>query len=233
MSTPVPQQAPKTGSSKMLLTMGSVGLLAGLLIVVTFQLTLPHIEANEAAYLEKSIFDIIPGAVSKQAFRVNGDNTLTPVKDDKQGGWIVYAGYDDKGDLAGVAIEARDQGFQDVIRIIYAWAPDKEDIVGMKVLQSTETPGLGDKIETDPAFRANFEALDARLNEQGTGLIQPIVMVKGNKTDDSQISAITGATISSRAIAKMIGQSAEEALPILNNNLETLRQTNERSQDQS
>ena len=46
-------------------------------------------------------------------------------------------------------------GYQDVIRILlYGYSPEHQAIVGMRVLESRETPGLGDKIEKDPAFLA-------------------------------------------------------------------------------
>ncbi|HID07807.1 MAG TPA: FMN-binding protein, partial [Armatimonadetes bacterium] len=68
-----------------------------------------------------------------------------------------------------------------------------------------ETPGLGDKIITDKKFQKNFEALDAKLNKNGTALANAIVTVKaGSKKHDWQIDAISGATISSRAIGKAL-----------------------------
>ena len=36
-------------------------------------------------------------------------------------------------------------------------------MIGLQVLSSNETPGLGDRISKDAAFRKNFEALDASL----------------------------------------------------------------------
>jgi electron transport complex protein RnfG len=86
----------------------------------------------------------------------------------------------------------------------------------MKVLDSKETPGLGDRVEIEPHFLANFEALDARLNAAGDGLANPIVTVKqGEKTEPWQIDGITGATITSEAIGDILNESAMEWLPAL------------------
>lgn len=218
-----PTQEEKVSSAKMLLSMGSIGLLAGILIVFTFQFTLPYINANEAAYLEKSIFDVLPGAVTKKVFTIDEQKNIKPVADEETTPFKIYACYTADDSLVGVAIEAREQGFQDVIRIIYGYAPAQEDIVGMKVLQSTETPGLGDKIEKDPDFLANFKNLDVSLADDRKSLKEPITMVKGEKTKDTQISAITGATISSRAITNMIAKSAELNIPTIKNNLDALK----------
>jgi len=79
-----------------------------------------------------------------------------------------------------------------------------------------ETPGLGDKIATDPVFLANFSPLDARLDAAGSALTNPIVTVKhGRKTVPWQIDAITGATISCKAVGKALNESTQRLLPRL------------------
>jgi electron transport complex protein RnfG len=82
-------------------------------------------------------------------------------------------------------------------------------IIGLQVLSSNETPGLGDKIEKDPDFRANFTALDASLKQE-------IVTVKnGEKTEPWQIDGISGATVSSKAVGKALNESAQFWIPTL------------------
>ncbi|NOX36532.1 MAG: FMN-binding protein [Calditrichaeota bacterium] len=212
-------------SFRMILTMGTIGLLAGLLIVVTYRLTLPIIEQNKAEFLQRAIFDVLPNASQKQAFVVEKDGTLRPERGKEKRVFKIYAGYDDRGKLVGVAIEAKGQGFQDVIHIIYGYDPEREVIVGMKVLESKETPGLGSKIETDPEFIANFKALVVKLTPDLSDLVHPLEMVKkGQKTADWQIEAITGATISSRAITNILLKSSREILPIIQRNLDVLKQ---------
>ena len=68
----------------------------------------------------------------------------------------------------------------------------------MEILESRETPGLGDKIYKDAAFVANFDDLS----------IEPeIVTVKrGTKSAPNQVDAITGATISAKAVVRIINQ---------------------------
>ena len=89
-------------------------------------------------------------------------------------------------------------------------------LLGKKVLESKETPGLGDKVEIEPHFLANFEALDARLNEERTALANPIVTVKqGEKTEPWQIDGITGATITSETIGVIMDKGASEWVPLL------------------
>ena len=126
--------------------------------------------------------------------------------------------------MIGVAMEARGTGFQDTIVLIYGYSPDRQQIIGMEVLESKETPGLGDKIITDEDFLTNFEALEATLTDDGSTLANPIVTVKkGQKTEPWQIDGITGATISSKAIGDILRQSTESMLPILHKQVEQLK----------
>lgn len=215
--------AEEVKSFRLLFAMGTIGLIAGILIVFTFEFTKPIIKENEAAFLEKSIFEVVPFAKTKEVVTLNDNNEIIPVTNPEETAFKLYACYGEKNEFVGLAIEAREQGFQDVIKIIYGLNPITQKVVGMKVLQSTETPGLGDKIETDPEFVANFKALDVSLNEDKSALANPVIMVKsGKKTAEHQISAITGATISSKAIAKMIARSTAKNVPVIVKNLDRL-----------
>jgi Na+-translocating ferredoxin:NAD+ oxidoreductase subunit G len=154
-----------------------------------------------------------------------GTNTGTPIDSgdpelEKQAGTptdrVVHAGYDDNGSLVGVAIQAQGMGYQDVIRVLYGYDPARDAIIGMQVLASKETPGLGDKIEKDPAFLANFDALDVSLAPDGQSLQHPIEAVKGGeKSQPWQIDGITGATISSKAIAGTLRESSAQWVPLI------------------
>jgi electron transport complex protein RnfG len=216
----MPEQQP--GSLRMVLTMGGIGLLCGVLIVLTFQLTLPIITVNKARALEKAIFDVIPAATSKTTFKQVGDR-LEPLEGEDDIALKYYAGYDDNGKLVGVALEAAGQGFQDIISILYGYSPESKCVIGMKVMASKETPGLGTKIETDPDFRTNFDALSVSLTDDRDKIANPIVLVKhGKKTESWQIESITGATISSRAITDILHKSTAQRIPIIEKNLEVL-----------
>ena len=73
---------------------------------------------------------------------------------------------------------------------------------------------MGDRIRSDPDFLSNFEALDAT---------HPITVVKhGSKKNASQIDAISGATISSRAVGRMLEKSVRSVTPVVLKNLERI-----------
>jgi len=209
-------------STKLIATLGVLGLLCGILIVLAYRSTYAPIAANKARYLEQAIFEVLPHTTRKITYAVTGD-ALRPLADREQAETGVYAGYDAEHHLTGIAVPAEGQGFADVLSILYGYAPACHCIVGMKVLESRETPGLGDRIESDPGFRANFTALQVELSENKNNIRNPIVLVKhGKKTRPWEIDAISGATISSRAVANMLTRSSATIIPILEKNLSLL-----------
>jgi electron transport complex protein RnfG len=76
----------------------------------------------------------------------------------------------------------------------------------MKVLESKETPGLGDKIEKDMDFVTAFD-----------GVAAPIEGVKAGdgSGDPHEVDLITGATISSRTLIRIINNALERLEPML------------------
>jgi electron transport complex protein RnfG len=181
--------------------MVGVGVFCALLIVTVFLSTLEIIAANHAAALERAVLEVVPGAATFRRHDL---------------GQPVYAAFDTDGKLAGLALEAEGMGYQDTVRILYGYDPRQQAVVGLRVLQSRETPGLGDRVETDPTFTANFTALDVRVAADGNSLARPVELVKpGEKTAPWQIDAISGATITSAAIAEMLAKSTARWVPLL------------------
>jgi electron transport complex protein RnfG len=205
----------------MVITLGATALIAGILIVAASEVTKPRIEANQRAALEQAIEQVLPGMRHRVSYTVTTD-MLQPLEGNASG-VVVHAGYDGKGKLIGIAAEASARGYQDVIRLLYAYRPDCACITAIHVLRNNDTPGIGDKIETDAEFLANFKALAAQLEPKGQALAHAIVAVKhGKKSEAWQIDAISGATISSRAVSKAINESAQRIVPVVQNQISVL-----------
>jgi electron transport complex protein RnfG len=207
----------------MIRTLMGIAMLSGFLVVLTYQLTKPIIAENQRRAIEAAVFQVIPGAVSRRDFAVNESGLVAVTPDTQVTGTLIYAGYDNEGALKGIAAKAAAQGYADMIHLLYGFDPACECIRGIKVLKLAETPGLGDKIITDADFVANFDALEAKLDDQGEGLANEIVTVKhGSKQNPWEIDAISGATISSKAVGKALNQSSKQLLPRLMPHLDEL-----------
>ena len=118
----------------------------------------------------------------------------------------VFVGYDESGARVGMAISGAEPGFQDIIGLLFGYDPLSKEVLGMKVLESKETPGLGDKILKDSTFIREF-----------IGVATPLLGVKkGREADlDEEVILITGATISSRAVIDIINHQVEALGPAI------------------
>lgn len=210
------QTAPMLPSSgKLIGTLGVIAMLSGFLVVLVYQFTLPYIEENKRLAIERAVFQVVPGAVSRRDFVVNDDGVF-PAESGTPG-TPVYAAYDADGNLKGVAAGAAAQGYADIVQLLYGYDPACGCVRGFSVLKMAETPGLGDKILTDEGFLANFEqGVEAKLNAAGDALANAIVTVKhGTKQHPWQIDAISGATVTSTAVGKALNTANQTLLPKL------------------
>ena len=190
------EQAPS--SLRLVLTLGIAGLLSGIAIIGIYEATLPTITVNKARELREAVFKVLPGVTKMQAL-VHRDGELVVVQEPEKDEPVVYGGYDEQDGFVGYAIPAAGPGFQDTIAILYGFKPDTRRVVGMEVLESRETPGLGDKIYKDMDFVNEFKALDSEP--------EIVAVKKGTKTASNQVDAITGATISAKAVVRIINEA--------------------------
>ncbi len=213
----------QTSSLRMILTLGGIAAFSGILIATLVQITTPIIKENRKKMLKAAVFEVLPETSSLKVFVYEeGKFSVKNELSDKDIPY--YVGYGTGGEIKGVAIPAAGQGFQDIISILYGYSPKYNLIIGMKVLESKETPGLGDKIELDKTFVKNFEALDVQLNPDQSKLLHPIEIVKpGEKTKPWQIDTISGATISSKAIGKILQQSTKSHVPLIKQKFEQIK----------
>ena len=213
MSAPAPTAAPPVSTQRMIGVLGTVALVSGLLVVTAYELTLPQIEENRRIAIERAIATVYPEAKTRRAYRVTPER-LALTTEAVPSGQVIYAVFDSGGKFLGVAAQAAARGYQDVVRLLYAYSPECQCITAIHVLANRDTPGIGDKIAKDRQFLENFRALDVRLAPDGRTLANPIVTVKhGTKVEAWQIDAISGATITSKAVGKALNDSAQTVVP--------------------
>lgn len=223
---------PLPSSISLIATLSVVAVLSGLLVVLVYEFTKPIIAENQRIATERAIFKVFPKAKSRLTFRIEKE-MLKPA-DDKSGGQLMYAVYDTNQTLIGIALHAAEQGYQDIIKLLYGYQPDTGCIIGYEVLKSTETPGFGTKITSDAEFLANFECLQAKVNETLTGLRHKIKTVRhGTKKNAWEIDAISGSTITSNAVGRMFNQSGQTLHPIIAKQVNMLKAAKQAAGGQS
>lgn len=193
------------GSLRLVATLAAAGAASGLVLVTAHLLTAPRIERNRAEALRAAIYRVLPGTADIAALQLV-DGVLAR-DGEGSGGDVVYACRDDAGRLVGYAIPAEGPGFMDTIKVLYGFDPKRRTIVGLEVLESRETPGLGDEISRDPQFLASFRSLAVEPR------IEPVK--RGERDRPNEVDCITGATISSEAVVQILNRSMDRWLPIL------------------
>lgn len=188
-------------SLRLVMTLAIAGLLSGIAIIGIYETTLPTITANKAQELREAVLKVLPEVTQMQALAYR-DGELVVAAEAEKDEPVIYGGYSVQGAFVGYAVPAAGPGFQDTIALLYGYKPGDRQVVGMEILESRETPGLGDKIYKDADFVAEFSAL----------LVDPeiVAVKKGTKTGANQVDAITGATISAKAVVRIINEAHVE-----------------------
>ncbi|MBN2010670.1 RnfABCDGE type electron transport complex subunit G [candidate division KSB1 bacterium] len=159
--------------------------IAGGALSVVNAITKPRIELQKKLVLERALTTALPMA---------NKDAIVPVEQDNM---LYYKGYKtpDKQDLVGYAFVASGKGYSSTIETMVG-VDTTFTITGLSILQQVETPGLGTKIEevrygeSTPWFQDQF------VDKTWNGLAVD--------KDGGNITSITGATISSRAVTKSI-----------------------------
>lgn len=155
------------------------------------------IEFNAAKRVKDAISNLAPG--------------YSGIEEIALGEEVVYKLKDQQGKLIGYAFSAQGQGYQGKIKILAVVNPSLSRLEGIEIVDSLETPGLGAKIQEEP-FRSQFKGLnlagpiscdkDASGDKDKVQATSQATKVSGQ----GQIEAITGATISSRAVVNILNQ---------------------------
>ena len=163
----------------------------GLLIALANTAWSPRIRANEKAKLDTLMAGLISNAkeyeiVISQMEIINESGTITKTD--------IYKAEDDSGKTIGFAFVGTGAGFSGEIKLVIAVDSSCEKIFGYNVLQCTDSVGFGDRIDSkkDKFFASQFVGAPAGRFE--------LLRAGSAENIDSQIVAISGATISSTAV---------------------------------
>ena len=169
--------------------------LFGLLIAVTNAALSARIEQNKIDKLNRLTRALLPKAehfieLDKEIEVESAKGKKTKIK--------VYKAVSKADECVGWSFTAAGSGFADKIEMVVAVDKDFQKLAGFDILASNETPGFGDQIKYD-YFRDQFKGAPA----------EELVLVRSGeaKEIDSEIVAITGATVSSEAVVEIINNS--------------------------
>jgi len=113
-----------------------------------------------------------------------------------------YKGFKEKS-LAGYVFLVESKGYGGIIKISVG-IDTTGRIAGVKIGENNETPGLGAKAAEEP-FISQFKGLTPA---------EKLKVVKNEKTKPEEIEAISGATITSKAVVRAVQAAVEMASEI-------------------
>ena len=156
-----------------------ITLVAGMVLAGVDKITAPKIALAEKVASEEAMKGIIPEA---ESFKTINDNVTAALSGDECIGYCVKVetvGYGGK-----------------IVMMVGLGADENGGVKGIEILSHSETAGLGANIVNDD-FKKQFAGKDVSLQ-----------VVKGDTKKQNEIKALTGATISSRAIAAGVESAA-------------------------
>lgn len=176
----------------------ATALLAGFLLSFVYSSFEKDIMSNNEKTVLNGVKAVIEGA----------DEIEGPIKENST--YEYYIGKKTDGTAVGYAMLSYASGYNGENKVLVGFDADIIKITGIVVTEQAETPGLGAKI-TEASFRDQFKNKSS---------ITPLIIVKGIKpeeTQDSQIAAISGATISSTSVVNAVNNAKDEAVNLFKN----------------
>ena len=148
-------------------------LLAAVVLLGVYNLTLPTAQANMEAELQAKMAQLLPGSTNFVTETYTGDDSNIS---------CVYKGE------TGYVIGTSTAGYAGTIQMLVG-VSNEGSVTGLQVRQMEETYGLGANALTDWQFLAQF------LRTQGDAAV------------GEDIDAITGATVTSKAITRSVNSA--------------------------
>lgn len=174
---------------RMIAVLGSAALISGVLLGYFHDLTATPIAQASARRLSESLREMMPSfsndpLTDAVGACVDGDSLR------------IYPCMDD-GSLVGAAVESiSHNGFGGDIRVLVCFTPDGA-VTGFCVIEHSETPGLGAKMED---WFSGEPRRSAIVGSGGGGNLKV-------SADGGSVDAITGATITSRAFVEAVNRA--------------------------
>jgi Na+-translocating ferredoxin:NAD+ oxidoreductase subunit G len=171
---------------KITLNLTMAAFMAGVTIAVVFYFTAPIAAIQRIKQKEQSMRDLVPNATA--FIPIEGQHEWFRAEKD--------------GELQAYLILTHEKGFDGHITMFVAASADIK-VLGFKIVKHKETPGLGDVV-----FKPKFADQLTGKGHQGLELVKI--------PEEGKITAVTGATITSRAVTTAVKRALIDLETFLN-----------------
>ena len=199
--TLIPSESTKTTSVYQMVLLGTAAGLAALLLLAANRFTAPTIALRYQEDQMAGLRQVMPDSryennllASKQLVSVDGKE------------YTLFFAEDSQGAPSGYVVETSAEGYAGPIRLLIG-VDQTGTILGLRVLQHAETPGLGDKIEL---AKSNWV-----ISFNGYSIANTAPQDWAVAKDGGQFDQFSGATITPRAIVNSVHHVLANVLPTI------------------
>ncbi len=168
----------------------TISVIAGILLALVFQVTKEPIAIAAEAAAQEAMKSVLPTAT--EFVDITADQTLSGTV------YSVNEGKDASGTV-GYIVGVAPSGYAGAVKTLVSF--DASGVIqDIQVVEMSETPGLG-ALATEEWF-----------SNQYMGKTAPLEVVKGktpDSTGETEISAITGSTITSKAVTDGVNEASD------------------------
>ena len=154
----------------------------------------PKIENNEETALKRSVLYALGEDEDM-------DNSFKDIRKINIEGRDIYVKYNEKDSVISLAVPFSGPGLWGTISGYMGISGELSAILGIAFTSQNETPGLGGRIDEE-WFKDQF---------RGLPVIKEREISYGEQDSGSSIDAVTGATVTSRAVLKIINATVKES----------------------
>lgn len=176
-----------------ILFMMAVAFAFTLILATVYGLSTPKIKENQLLFQRRAImyaFNIKNDLPKEEVNKFFEKNIVTEEKN----GVKAFKYVDDSGNVKGIAFPFEGPALWGQVKGYLALDPNMDKVQGITFTEQSETPGLGGRIDELP------------FKEQFRGLVLPEGDLAYGTYGDKKIDAITGATLTSGSVIKILNQ---------------------------
>lgn len=164
----------------------------------------PTIEANRALAERRDVLYALGLDATGDAAALNARFEASVTERTAGDGTTFYVQRGTDGNDVAYAVPFTGSGLWGTIRGFLAVTANADRIVGIVFTEQQETPGLGGRID-EPAFKEQFRGV----------AISPATKIAYGLNGDKEIDAVTGATITSNAVMRILNDTLADVFPKL------------------
>lgn len=186
------------------------------ILAFSYQLSKGRVQMYQELSVQTNLLDLFKGEIPELNNKLINDFTPDEInklynkyitkRELQNPSGLQYYEFNQNGNSSGYVFPVSAKGLWSTIKLLVAIDPDFSTYLGIKIISQGETPGLGARI-TEDWFQEQFTG---KRFHQGDKFIKLQMIEESEEPQVDQVSQITGATVSSKAVLSGIQGELEK-----------------------